>query len=299
VVSLVTDRPARDREWIIHRRETVAIVRFEGVERDLADYRDHHMSLAAALEDVRFDDTVRVVVITGGDDIFELGPRREGATPVPVDLLDLHVRGGGSGSIRGPWSLSQGLERTFAALALMEKPVVGRLSGDAFGFALHILLGCDIVIAREDVIVLDPHLAMNADLPWAMAAGDGAFAFLPLFLPPAKFKEFILLGPSWTGKQLADLGLVNYAVPASALDSKVEEIVNAFLSRPPAPLIRTKRAINKMLVQQTNLTLDYSWAAQATDLWELSATGFVQDLTLRPDDVAWTLTPTEEQAQGR
>jgi enoyl-CoA hydratase/carnithine racemase len=269
----------------------VAIIRFEGVEGEVAGYRDHHMSLAAALEEVRFDDAVRVVVITGGDDIFELGSPREGATAVPVHLLDLGVRGGGSGSVRGPWSLSQGLERTFATLALMEKPVVGRLSGDAFGFALHVLFGCDIVIAREDVMVLDPHLAMDAGLPWAMAAGDGAFAFLPLFLAPAKLKEFILLGPPWTGKQLAELGLVNYAVPASTLDSKVNEIVEAFLARPPAPLIRTKRAINKMLLEQINLTFDYSWAAQATDLWELSATGFVQDLSLRPEQPAWSLGP--------
>jgi enoyl-CoA hydratase len=285
----ITDRFARNREWVIHRQDMVAIIRFEEVEGEVAGYRDHHMSLAAALEETRFDDTVRVVVITGGDDIFELGSPRQGATPIPVHLLDLRVRGGGSGSIRGPWSLSQGLERTFATLALMEKPVVGRLSGDASGFSLHLLLGCDMVVAREDAMVLDPHLAMEAGLPWAMAAGDGAFAFLPLFLTPVKLKEFILLGPTWTGKQLADLGLVSYAVPASALDSKVDEIVDAFLSRPPAPLVRTKRAINKMLLEQINVTLDYSWAAQATDLWELSATGFAQDLTLRPDQPAWSL----------
>jgi enoyl-CoA hydratase len=288
----MTDRFARNQEWTVQRQQAVATVRFGRVDIDRADYRDHHMSLAACLDEVRFDDNIRVVVITGGDDIFELGSPREGAAAVPTHLLDLSVRGGGSGAVRGPWSLSQGLERTFATLALMEKPVIGRLSGDAFGFALHILMGCDLVIAREDVIVNDPHLALNPGLPWAMTAGDGAFAFLPLFLTPTKFKEFILLGPSWTGKELADLGLFNYAVPGSELDSKVDQIVQAFLARPPAPLIRTKRAVNKLLLEQINLTFDYSWGAQATDLWELSATGFVQDVTLRPDLPNWSLEPS-------
>jgi hypothetical protein len=33
-----------------------------------------------------------------------------------------------------------------------------------------------------------------------MSAGDGAFAFLPLFMTPTKLKEFLLLGPSWTAR---------------------------------------------------------------------------------------------------
>ena len=287
----MVDPFARSIEWTLQRRDSVATVRFEPVTKEPSEYLDHHMSFAAALEEVRFDDSIRVVVITGGDEIFELGSRREGATPVPSHLLDLGVRGGGSGAIRGPWSLTQGLERAFVTLALMEKPVVGRLSGDAYGFSLHLLWGCDIVVAREDVIVNDPHLAMDPGLPWAMAAGDGAFAFLSLYLTPTKLKEFIMLGPRWTGRQLADLFLVNYAVPARELDSKVDEILNALLDRPPGPLIRTKRAINKRLIEQMNLTFDYSWSAQAIDLWELSATGFVQDFTLRPDQPNWSLGP--------
>ena len=46
--------------------------------------------------------------------------------------------------------------------------------------------------------------------------------------------------------------------------AKVDEFVQAFLERPPLPLIRTKRAINKRLIEQMNLTLDYSWLAELT-----------------------------------
>ena len=141
--------------------------------------------------------------------------------------------------------------------------------------------GCDIVIADEDVLGTEPHLAMDASLPYGMTAGDGALAFLPLFLTPTKLKEFLLIGAPLTGKDLAALGIVNAALPAPEVAIRVDEVAE-FLRRPPSPLIRTKRAANKRLLQQMNQTLDYSIASMTNDLWELAALGFTQDTTLRP-----------------
>ena len=297
----MADHFANFMEWVVHQDGPVSTVKFETVEKPLEEFVEHHVSLALALEKVRFDDSVRVVVITGRDDgMFELGPRRDESEPWSRYVMNPTTRPGGPGALRGPWSLSQGIERTFAALALMEKPVIGRLNGDAYGFALHALWGCDIIVAREDVTVSDGHLSMNPWLPLAMSAGDGAFAFLPLFMTPTKLKEFLLLGAKWTAKQLAEMGVINYALPANEVDAKVEEFIQAFLARPPVPLIRTKRAANKRLIEQMNLTLDYSWASESIDLWELPAQDFQQQLTLRPDEPAWVMPPTngDEQPPG-
>jgi enoyl-CoA hydratase/carnithine racemase len=287
----VADHYANSFEWAVHRDGPVATIRFDVVPREPKDFIEHHVSMAIALEQVRFDDSIRVIVITGrdSDDVFELGPRRDETDQWPLNVLDPRTRPGGAGAVRGPWSLTQGVERTFSALALMEKPVIGRLNGDAYGFALHVMWGCDIVVAREDVLCCDNHLTMHETFPVAMAAGDGALAFLPLFLPPTKLKEFLLLGPKWTARQLADLGVINYAVPAEDLDARVDHFVQAFLARPPAPVIRTKRAINKRLIEQMNLALDSSWASELLDHWEGSAIGYEPKLTLRDDEPPWTV----------
>jgi enoyl-CoA hydratase len=276
-------------EWLVRKDGPVATIQFGVVARAPEQFMEHHVSMAIALEQVRFDDDIRVVVITGRDtdDVFELGPRREDTEKWPLNVLDPRTRPGGAGAPRGPWSLTQGVERTFQALALMEKPVIGRLNGDAYGFALHVMWGCDIVVAREDVLCCDNHLTMHETFPVAMAAGDGALAFLPLFMPPTKLKEFLLLGPRWTARQLADLGAINYAVSAGELDAKVQEFVDAFLARPPVPVMRTKRAINKRLVEQLNQALDLSWAAELLDHWEGTLHNFEPQLTLRPDEPAW------------
>ncbi len=284
---------ANSMEWAVFKDGPVATIRFAPVERRPEDFREHHISLAIALEEVRFDDSVRVVVITGRDtdDIFELGPARGETKPWPLNVLDPRTRPGGQGAVRGPWSLTQGVERTFQTLALMEKPVIGRLNGDAYGFALHAMWGCDIVIAREDVLCCDNHLTMHETFPVAMTAGDGAMAFLPLFLPPTKLKEFLLLGPKWTARQLADLGAINYAVPADQLDAKVQEFVDAFLSRPPVPMMRTKRAINKRLVEQMNIAMADAMTSELLDHWESTAYDFQAQLTLRHDEPAWQTKP--------
>jgi enoyl-CoA hydratase len=285
----VADHYANSLEWAVHRDGPVATIRFEPVPRDPEDFLEHHVSLAIALEEVRFDDSVRVVVITGRetDDVFELGPRRDETTRWPLTVLDPRTRAGGAGAVRGPWNLTQGVERTFQALALMEKPVIGRLNGDAYGFALHVMWGCDIIIAREDVLCCDNHLTMHETFPVAMSTGDGSMAFMPLFLSPTKLKEFLLLGPKWTARQLADLGAINYAVPGDQLDTKVDEFVQAFLSRPPVPVMRTKRAINKRLIQNMNLALDYSWTSELLDHWEGTVHGFEAQRTLRHDEPPW------------
>lgn len=281
-------------EWVVKRDGPVATVKFDVVNKPLEDFVEHHMSLGLALEEVRFDDTVRVVVITGRDDgMFELGPMPGEVEPYPHEVMNPATRPGGPSALKGPWSLSQGVERTFQALALMEKPVIARLNGNAYGFAMHALWGCDIIIADEEVILSDQHLALHPVLPWGMSAGDGAFAFLPLFMTPTKLKEFLLLGPSWTAREMADMGLINYAVPKDQLDAKVDEFVQKFLARPPAPLIRTKRAANKRLIEQMNMTLDYSWLSETLDHWEMAATGFKQQMDLRPNDPNWTV---EDQA---
>ena len=291
-----TEETVTLQEWVVRREGPVATVVFGRVQKARRDTVDHHMSLAQALEAVRFDDSVLVVVITGRDGgIFELGPSRGESNPNPPQILDPNSRPGGSGSLRGPWNLSQGLERAFTTLALMEKPVIGRLNGDAYALALHALWGCDIIVAVEDALVCDTHLSMHPTLPYGRTPGDGAFAFLPLFLTPTKLKELLLLGPTWTAKYLADLGVINYAVPMAELDAKVDEAVQAFLARPPLPLIRTKRAINKRLLEQMGLTMDYARLSQQTDLWELAGTRFRQDRTLRPDEPAWPLMPSVEE----
>jgi hypothetical protein len=58
-------------------------------------------------------------------------------------------------------------------------------------------------------------------------------------------------------------------------------------------MMRTKRAINKRLIEQLNLSLDYAWNSELLDHWEGTAFNFEQQRTLRHDEPAWRVSQPE------
>jgi enoyl-CoA hydratase/carnithine racemase len=77
----------------------------------------------------------------------------------------------------------------------------------------------------------------------------------------------MLLSRTITTRELERMNIVNYAVPLSELDAKVDEIVSALLARPSSVLAHTKRLCNKSLIEQMNLARDLSAAYEVNDLW--------------------------------
>ena len=128
----------------------------------------------------------------------------------------------------GRWSHEQGATRITETLALIEKPVIAKLNGHASSNGQSILFGSDLIVAWEDAIVAENHLGLGEvtdengvphGYPFAMVPGDGAGALVPLFMPPTKAKEYLFLSPSYTAKELAEMNIVNKAVPLDHLDA--------------------------------------------------------------------------------
>jgi enoyl-CoA hydratase len=86
--------------------------------------------------------------------------------------------------------------------------------------------------------------------------GDGGCALVPLFMTPARAKEYLLLAREYTASELARLGIINYAVPANKLDATVDDIVARLLKRPAYALAWAKRIANKRVTDHLNMTLD-------------------------------------------
>lgn len=251
------------------------------------EFVEIHTAISMGLEELRFDRNIRIVGITGqaNGDFYRYPLRRRfdeeqrhrdrhNRIKARQDHR-LHGRGPGRG-------IPSGIE----TLALMEKPVIARINGDVIGYGQSLLWGCDILIAVEHAVISDVHMAqgevVDSDgqrrgFPTSVAPGDGAMAFLPLFMPPTKLKEYELLSRAWTAKQLAAMNIVNYAVPTyEALDAKVDEIVNALLERPQHALVRTKRLTNKALIQQWNLAQDLASAYEGLDFWDHTIEGHME-----------------------
>lgn len=127
------------------------------------------------------------------------------------------------------------------------------------------MLGCDFIVAREDAIIAD-HQMSAGDLvvdgerkgsaEHCMVTGDGGAVFAPLKMPLAIAKEYLMLARPFTAKELAAMGVVNYAVPADELDAKTQELAERLLKRNAYALALTKRVRNKQAIASFNLVHD-------------------------------------------
>jgi enoyl-CoA hydratase len=202
-----------------------------------------------ALSELRDDNGVRVIVVTGKDDVFTIPPSSYGH----------------HGNPGGDWDILSGVTRAVEALCTIEKPVIAKVNGHAVGFGANLVLGCDFIVAREDAIIADHHMScgelvidgeVKGSADHCIVTGDGGAVFAPLKMPFNIAKEYLMLARPFTAKELAAMGVVNYAVPAAQLDAKTQEIAERLLKRNAYALALTKRVLNKQAMASFNLVHD-------------------------------------------
>jgi enoyl-CoA hydratase len=210
-----------------------------------------HEERADVFTRLREDHEIRVVILTGSDGEFH----------VPAPAAN-YILPNGRNKLTDPeaaWRVFSAIIRGHQALAEIEKPVIAKVNGPALGFGQSLAFACDLIVARDDATFMDHHI--GAEIPgrarsFSNVPGDGGAALIPLFMSPPKAKEYLMLAKPYTGGELEKMGLINYAVPAEALDAKVAELVQGLLAKGAYTLAWTKRLCNRHVVEQLNRVLD-------------------------------------------
>jgi enoyl-CoA hydratase len=153
--------------------------------------------------------------------------------------------------------LKQG-KKILSGILSCEKPIIARVQGDAIGLGATIALFCDIVIADEKARFADPHIVVG------LTAGDGGAIIWPQLVGYARAKKYLLSGDRITGREAEEIGLIAHAVPAEALDAKVEEWVTKLTVNAASRAIKyTKTTINIGLQQMLTTLVDAGFAYEA------------------------------------
>jgi len=211
-----------------------------------------HRELGIALDELRFDNEIRVIVITGKGDVFCMTgvnhPHFHGHTPDQT------------------WDGMQALQHLFQQVIEIEKPIIAKVNGGVKGFGSSLVFACDFIVAREDAVFCDHHMGMGDGNPpvgrpgAGIVPGDGGTVFVPLSMPPALAREYLWLGKQLTGKDLYTRGCINEAVPADQLDAVCDKLVDALMRRPPYALAFSKRAFNRFYADRFNQIFDLGYA---------------------------------------
>ena len=159
----------------------------------------------------------------------------------------------------------------------LDRPIVAKVNGDAIGWGSSVAFASDFIIAREDARIADHHMGMGEVQPFRTAAGmvpgDGGLAHIPSHMSPMLAKEYLMLARVFTGRELADMGVINYAVPAAELDARVDAMVAALLKRSAFALAWTKRVAGQHIKAQLQLRLDAAAAYQLVNIYQLGKYG--------------------------
>lgn len=124
-----------------HPRPQVALITLNRPERMNSMAFDVMVPLKAALEDITYDNSVRVVVLTGAGKGFSSGADHKSAGEVP------HVQG----LTRPTYALRSMaiLDDVILALRRLHQPVIAAVNGAAIGGGLCLALAADIRVAAS------------------------------------------------------------------------------------------------------------------------------------------------------
>ena len=200
-----------------------------------------HEDLARVFADLQRDPDSDIIVLTGAGRAFCAGG--------DFDWFQEQIN-----EPRKFRDIGHEAKRIVFSLLDLEKPIICRMNGAAAGLGATVALLCDVIVAEENAKIGDPHVKVG------LVAGDGGAVIWPQLIGFARAKEFLMTGDLMTAKRAAEIGLVNYAVPAAELDAKVAEIVEKIAGNPRWAVRWSKAVVNIQLKDIANKLMDASIA---------------------------------------
>jgi enoyl-CoA hydratase len=203
-----------------------------------------HTELSKLFYDLQTDKGSDIIIITGAGKAFSAGG--------DVDQMKKNNESKDFDTNQ----LVEAKKMIFGLLDL-EKPIIAKVNGDAMGLGATIALFCDIIFANEEARIADPHVSVG------IVAGDGGAVIWPQLIGYARAKHYLMTGSMIKGKEAAEIGLINFSLPLSDLDEKVDSYAKK-LSLGSTDAIRwTKVAVNIGLKQLASSIMDVGLGYEA------------------------------------
>jgi enoyl-CoA hydratase len=187
-----------------HPRPQIALITLNRPERMNSMAFDVMVPLKAALENITYDNSVRVVVLTGAGRGFSSGADHKSAGEVP------HVQG----LTRPTYALRsmQVLDDVILALRRLHQPVIAAVNGAAIGGGLCLALAADIRVASSGAYF------RAAGINNGLTASElGLSYLLPRAIGSSRAFEIMLTGRDIDAEEAERIGLVSRQVPNDQL----------------------------------------------------------------------------------
>jgi enoyl-CoA hydratase/carnithine racemase len=131
------------------------------------------------------------------------------------------------------------------------KPAIARVGGVCMAGGMGLLCMTDMAVASEHVIFGLPEVKVGV-FPMQV------LSLLQSIVPPRLVSEWALTGEPFDAKQALAAGLLNYIVPSTELDAKVEWLIGRLVDNSPTAIRRGKYAMRAIASMSFDESIAYT-----------------------------------------
>ena len=238
----------RDKSWETVRVEVtdtgIAWVELNRPEKRNAMSPQLNAEMIDVLETLDADDRCLVLVLTGAGEAFSAG----------MDLKEYFREVDG-----GPEHVQRKVRRDSAQwqwrrLRTYAKPTIAMVNGWCFGGAFTPLVACDLAIAADEAVF------GLSEVNWGIPPGGVVTKALAETIGPRAALFYIMTGRTFTGREAAELGLVNSSVPLERLRAETEALALDLAGKNPIVLRAAKLGFKHSRAMSWDDAEDYLYA---------------------------------------
>ena len=206
----------------VERRQGVAVLTINRPDKLNALNTQVHTEAVAALNELKHDDSIRVVVLTGaGEKSFIAGADiAEFQEQTPVTQRNLFHE-----------------STLFNSIDIFPKPVIAMVNGFCLGGGNELALACDIRICSETARFSQPEINLG------VIPGGGGTQRLTRLIGEGRAMEIMMTGDMIDAETALRFGLINHVYPAEELEAKTMELANKIAEKAPIALQLVKEAV--------------------------------------------------------
>ena len=195
-----------------------------------------HGEMCDALDELAVDDKALIVVITGSGEAFSAGQD-----------IKLYFRSTEDDAKARAKARHDSHAWRWEKLSKFPKPTIAMVNGYTFGGAFTPLCACDFAIAADEAVF------GLSEVNWGILPGGIVAWNVTQVMSYRDALYYATTGDTFTGKQAAQMRLVNFSVPKKKLKAETLAFARKLLKKSPAAMRYTKecvRAVRRMDVAQ-------------------------------------------------
>lgn len=227
----------------VEKEDRVATIIFDRMEKKNAANHQMFRDLDAALTDIEEDEDMRVIVLTGQEDVFCAG----------ADIAGFDFQ-----KVSAGMYFMQLVARTFNHFEYIPKPVVMAVNGIAYGFGTGITLTGDIVIASDKAKFSIREINHGAIPIETLTRGMEVMG-------KHNISYLSLMANDISAEEARAIGLVNTVVPHDQLKAEVARVCDKLKNGAPFAQAAIKRILNRKSHEDWDFALGVMPAVFATD----------------------------------